>query len=137
MSGGKLIGALYLGHNDVRVVRGPIVAAAVPEVTIAENQQLLDQSDTVFLCLMASVAREILPNGRMSDVIIRDARAKPVSTYTAKRGIITRSETSARLTLEDGMFQKIENAKTNVGKGWGDKKKGTCCGAFVFKFDCK
>ena len=37
------------------------LAAAYPEVTIAENQKVLDQSDTVFLCLMASVAREFLP----------------------------------------------------------------------------
>jgi len=53
-------------------------------------------------------AREILPNGRMSDVIIRDSRNEPVSTYIAKNGEISRSQDSARLTLEDGMIQQIE-----------------------------
>lgn len=57
-------------------------------------------------------AREMLPNGRMADVIIRDSRDDLTSTYTAKRGIISRSEDSARLTLEDGMIQQIENDGT-------------------------
>ena len=37
------------------------LAASYPDVTVAENQQVVDQSDTVFLCLMAAVAREVLP----------------------------------------------------------------------------
>ncbi|NNE59237.1 MAG: LptF/LptG family permease [Hellea sp.] len=57
-------------------------------------------------------AREILPNGRMEDVIIRDARVEPVSTYTAKAGIITKSRDSARLTLQEGMIQQLENDGT-------------------------
>ncbi len=54
-------------------------------------------------------AREILPNGQMSDVIIRDSRNSPISTYTAKKGVISKSETSARMTLKDGMIQQIED----------------------------
>ncbi len=37
------------------------LAAAHPEVTVAENQQVVAQSDTVFLCLMANVANDVLP----------------------------------------------------------------------------
>lgn len=53
-------------------------------------------------------AREILPNGQMSDVIIRDSRNSPISTYTAKRGVIAKSENSAQMTLMDGMIQQID-----------------------------
>ncbi len=52
--------------------------------------------------------REILPNGKMSDVIIRDSRNQPTSTYTAKYGVLTRSQNMARLTLEDGLIQQVE-----------------------------
>ncbi len=52
--------------------------------------------------------REMLPNGRMADVLIRDSRGEVVSTYTAKQGYITRSNDNARLTLEDGIIQQIE-----------------------------
>lgn len=54
-------------------------------------------------------AREILPNGRMSDVIIRDSREDPSSTYIAKTGSIARSENSARLTLYEGMIQQMDD----------------------------
>ncbi len=53
-------------------------------------------------------AREILPNGEMSDVIIRDSRGSTVSTYTAKKGLISKSETTAMMTLRDGMIQQID-----------------------------
>ena len=53
-------------------------------------------------------AREVLPNGELSDVLIRDARETEVSTYTAKSGYITRSQDSARLTLENGIIQQLE-----------------------------
>ncbi len=55
-------------------------------------------------------AREILPNGNMKDVMIRDARGDSnPSTYTAKAGILTRGEDSARLTLKNGVIQQLEN----------------------------
>ncbi len=52
-------------------------------------------------------AREILPNGEMSDVIIRDSRNSPVSTYTAKEGGLAKSESVAKLTLKDGLIQQM------------------------------
>lgn len=54
-------------------------------------------------------AREIRPNGNISDVIIRDSRTSPVSTYTAKRGVLSKSETVAKLTLQDGMIQQMDD----------------------------
>lgn len=54
-------------------------------------------------------AREILPNGQMSDVIIRDSREAPANTYIAKTGSIARSEDRARLTLKDGMIQQMDD----------------------------
>jgi len=53
-------------------------------------------------------AREILPNGKMSDVIIRDSRNDPISTYTAKYGTLSRAQTAPRLTLEDGLIQQVD-----------------------------
>ncbi len=53
-------------------------------------------------------AREVLPNGEMSDVLIRDSRGEEVSTYTAKSGFILRSDNSARLTLKNGIIQQLE-----------------------------
>jgi len=53
-------------------------------------------------------AREMLPNGQMSDVIIRDARSTTVSTYTAKTGVISKSETTAMMTLQNGMIQQVD-----------------------------
>lgn len=38
------------------------LAAAHPEVTVAQNADVVAQSDTVFLCLMADVARQVLPD---------------------------------------------------------------------------
>ena len=38
------------------------LAAEVPEVTVAENAQVVAESDTVFLCLMADTARQLLAN---------------------------------------------------------------------------
>lgn len=37
------------------------LAAAVPEVSIAENAEVVAGSEVVFLCLMADVARQVLP----------------------------------------------------------------------------
>lgn len=55
-------------------------------------------------------AREILPNGNMADVLIRDARsAGSAVTYTAKSGSLTRTSESARLTLTNGILQQIED----------------------------
>ena len=54
-------------------------------------------------------AREILPNGKMSDVIIRDSRGEATNTYTSKYGVLSRSDISARLTLEDGLIQQIDD----------------------------
>ena len=38
------------------------LAAQFSDVTIATNEQVVSDSDTVFLCLLADVAREVLPN---------------------------------------------------------------------------
>lgn len=38
------------------------LAAEVPQVTVAENADVVAQSDTVFLCLMAETARQVLPD---------------------------------------------------------------------------
>lgn len=40
---------------------GATLAAEFPEVTVADNVQVVVQSDTVFLCLMAATARDVLP----------------------------------------------------------------------------
>lgn len=55
-------------------------------------------------------AREILPNGNMKDVLIRDSRDEdnPL-TYTSKTGVLTKLEDKARLTLYDGIIQQIED----------------------------
>jgi len=55
-------------------------------------------------------AREILPNGNMKDVLIRDSREvdNPL-TYTAKSGVLSRLDTQARLTLQDGIIQQFED----------------------------
>ena len=55
-------------------------------------------------------AREILPNGEMSDVIIRDSRNSPTSTYTSKRGLLSNSENTAIMTLQDGMIQQVDES---------------------------
>lgn len=55
-------------------------------------------------------AREIQPNGNMKDVLIRDAREDTnARTYTAKTGYLLRSEDGARLTLENGIIQQLED----------------------------
>lgn len=61
-------------------------------------------------------AREILPNGQMADVMIRDARGgdENARTYTSKTGIISRQSQSAILTLDDGTIQQLEeNGRLN------------------------
>lgn len=58
-------------------------------------------------------AREILPNGRMRDVLIRDEREdENAITYTAKEGTLSRSEDNARLTLNNGIIQQLEEDKS-------------------------
>ncbi len=54
-------------------------------------------------------AREILPNGNMKDVLIRDSRneTEPV-TYIANSGIISRSDNNSQLILRDGIIQQVE-----------------------------
>lgn len=55
-------------------------------------------------------AREILPNGNMKDVLIRDAREDTnARTYTAKTGYLARTNDSARLTLKNGIIQQLED----------------------------
>lgn len=55
-------------------------------------------------------AREIQPNGHMKDVMIRDAREDTnARTYTAKTGLLSRSGQEARLTLQDGIIQQLED----------------------------
>lgn len=54
------------GHSIVVSERNAYVAeeldGALKEVSIGTNQEVLDNSDIVWLCLMADVAREILPD---------------------------------------------------------------------------
>ncbi len=54
-------------------------------------------------------ARELRPNGGMKDVIIRDARTEsnPI-TYIAETGYMARVDEKARLALEDGIIQQVE-----------------------------
>jgi lipopolysaccharide export system permease protein len=53
--------------------------------------------------------REILPNGHMKDVLIRDARETDETiTYTAKTGFLSRNSTHAKLTLNNGFLQQME-----------------------------
>lgn len=55
-------------------------------------------------------AREILQNGNMTDIMIRDAReADAIITYTAKQGAISRLNNDTRLTLTDGIIQQLED----------------------------
>lgn len=52
-------------------------------------------------------ASEILPDGAMKDVLIFDERESNVDTmHTAESGFLTRNETSAWLTLENGNVQQ-------------------------------
>lgn len=59
-------------------------------------------------------AREILPNGNMEDVMIRDARSETPRTYTAKSGRLARSEGEVRLTLQNGLIQQLERDDTLI-----------------------
>lgn len=43
------------------------LAAEIPEVSIARNQEVLDNSDVVILCLLKSVAGAVLPDLRFRD----------------------------------------------------------------------
>ena len=52
--------AIFVSERNAHVAAD--LAAEVEGVAIAPNQSVLDQSDVVFLCLMADVAREILPD---------------------------------------------------------------------------
>lgn len=52
--------AIFVSERNAHVAAD--LANEVPEVTVAPNQSVLDQSDVVFLCLMAGVAREVLPD---------------------------------------------------------------------------
>jgi len=63
-------------------------------------------------------AQEILPSGRMKDVLIYDERAtNEADTYTAKQGYVSRSNNQVRLTLEDGFIQELdENLNISVIK---------------------
>lgn len=55
-------------------------------------------------------ARAIKPNGNMEDVLIRDSRNDTQAlTYTAKAGTLARTKTSARLILQDGIVQSLED----------------------------
>jgi len=52
-------------------------------------------------------AREISPDGGLEDVLIYDERDEDVETmHTAKSGFLTRSNQSARLTLQNGNVQQ-------------------------------
>ncbi len=53
-------------------------------------------------------AREILPNGKMSNVLIRDSRTTDQArTYTAKTGELIRTGDEARLMLHHGIIQQL------------------------------
>ncbi len=55
-------------------------------------------------------ARAIKPNGNMEDVLIRDARNNDeIVTYTAKSGALSRTKENARLILQNGVLQHIED----------------------------
>jgi len=53
------------GHDILISERNAVMAAtlakAIPEVTVASNADVVAGSDVVFLCLMADVARDVLP----------------------------------------------------------------------------
>lgn len=59
------------GHQITVSERNGAMAAALvaqfSDVTIAPNQQVIADSDTVFLCLLADVARAVLPELRFRD----------------------------------------------------------------------
>jgi len=102
---GHLILNLVLQPLSFRTMRGELL-----KVRTDLASQMVRPGEFVTPTIGLTVyAREMLPDGRMSDVIIRDSRNDPVSTYTAKRGVITRVEQSARFTLEEGMIQQIED----------------------------
>lgn len=55
-------------------------------------------------------AREIQPNGNMKDVLIRDSRNDGSAiTYTAKTGKLARTKDNARLILQNGILQHLED----------------------------
>ncbi|MGB0852538.1 MAG: NAD(P)-binding domain-containing protein [Pikeienuella sp.] len=51
--------AIFVSERNVHVAAD--LAADVDGLTVCDNQKVLDKSDVVFLCLMADVAREVLP----------------------------------------------------------------------------
>lgn len=52
--------AFFVSERNTHVAAD--LSAEVADLTVAPNQVVLDQSEVVFLCLMADVAREILPD---------------------------------------------------------------------------
>ena len=58
-------------------------------------------------------ARNVRPNGDLSDVIIRNTRSdEQVSTYISKSGYVSRNGAAAHLTLKDGIIQQAEDDGT-------------------------
>ena len=56
-------------------------------------------------------ARERARDGRMFDILIHDARGEQdASTYTAREGVIVRSETRPAMVLIDGNLQQVDDA---------------------------
>lgn len=102
---GHLILNLFIQPLSFRTMRGELL-----KVKTDLASQLVRPGEFVTPTVGLTVyAREIRPNGQMSDVIIRDSRNSPVSTYTAKRGVLSKSQTTARLTLEEGMIQQMDS----------------------------
>ena len=54
------------GHQIIVSARNESISsqlgADIPELTVADNAEVVARSDTVFLCLMADIAREVLPH---------------------------------------------------------------------------
>lgn len=66
IAGAMVAGVSGQGHEILISPRNAATAArlarAHPEVEIAENAEIVERSDVVFACLLADVARDVLPN---------------------------------------------------------------------------
>ena len=53
-------------------------------------------------------AREVAPNGVMTDVFIEDGRAGEAAAYAASEGLITQTERGPVMLLEDGSLTRVD-----------------------------
>ncbi|MHA6288375.1 LptF/LptG family permease [Maricaulis sp. CAU 1757] len=54
-------------------------------------------------------ARERGRDGRMHDILIHDSRGSEPTTYTARQGVVVRTDTMSAMVLIDGNRQEIDN----------------------------